>query len=138
MVSQSLFMCALSIRPTELLSGGCIPQGMPEEGTHKRHRNERDTLKYSSRPRQVILFPLISLISRLSGLRSHGIRIFKFLMNSSSISTSESKFTIILKTQSNPCHRMKPPFPWPQWKMAPLAFLKLSNSEDLLRGCGSS
>lgn len=44
------------------------------------------TLKYSTRPRQVILFPLISLTSRFLGLNSHGIRIFKFLMKSSSIS----------------------------------------------------
>lgn len=73
-------------------------------------RNESDTLKYSTRPRQVILFPLISLISRLSGLSSQGMSIFKFLMNSSSISTSKSTFIIILKIQSGPpCHTTKHP-----------------------------
>lgn len=123
-VFQSFFMGALHICPTESLHEGCIFRGMSEGSTHKRHRNGSDTLKYSSRPRQVILFPLISLTSRLSGLRSHGISIFKFLMNSSSISTIESKFTINLKIQPNPpCHRIKPfdclHFPGPSGKCHP-------------------
>lgn len=83
---------------------------MSNLSTHKCTRNESDTLKYSTRPRQVILFPLISLISRLSGLSSQGMSIFKFLMNSSSISTSESKFIIILKILSTlPCCTIKHP-----------------------------
>lgn len=83
---------------------------MSNLSTHKCSRNESDTLKYSTRPRQVILFPLISLISRLSGLSSQGMSIFKFLMNSSSISTSKSKFIIILNIlASPPCRTIKHP-----------------------------
>lgn len=84
-------------------SGNCIPN-MSNLSTHKCARNESNTLKYSTRPRQVILFPLISLISRLSGLSSQGMSIFKFLMNSSSISTSKSKFIIFKILSSPPCH----------------------------------
>lgn len=84
-------------------SGNCIPN-MSNLSTHKCARNESNTLKYSTRPRQVILFPLISLISRLSGLSSQGMSIFKFLMNSSSISTSKSTFIIFKILSSPPCH----------------------------------
>lgn len=44
------------------------------------------TLKYSTRPLQVILLPLISFTSMLRGLRSHGTRTFRLFMNSPSIS----------------------------------------------------
>lgn len=89
-------------------SRNCIPKHVKSK--YKSSRNESNTLKYSTRPRQVILFPLISLISRLSGLSSQGMSIFKFLMNSSSISTSKSKFIIILKILSNsPCPTIKQP-----------------------------
>lgn len=84
-------------------SGNCIPN-MSNLSTHKCARNESNTLKYSTRPRQVILFPLISLISRLSGLSSQGMSIFKFLMNSSSISTSKSKLIIFKILSSPPGH----------------------------------
>lgn len=44
------------------------------------------TLKYSTRPRQVILLPLISFTSMLWGLRSHGTSTFRLLRKSPSIS----------------------------------------------------
>lgn len=93
-----------------LFKTGTAFPNMSNLSTHNFSRNESDTLKYSTRPRQVILFPLISLMSRLSGLSSQGMSIFKFLMNSSSISTSKSKFIIILKILSSPpCHKIKHP-----------------------------
>lgn len=47
------------------------------------------TLKYSSRPLQVILLPLISLTSRFLGLSNHGTSTFRLPMNSESISTMQ-------------------------------------------------
>lgn len=44
------------------------------------------TLKYSTRPRQVILLPLISFTSMFWGLRSHGTSTFRLLRKSPSIS----------------------------------------------------
>lgn len=44
------------------------------------------TLKYSTRPLQVILLPLISFTSMLPGLSSHGTRIFRLFKKSPSIS----------------------------------------------------
>lgn len=44
------------------------------------------TLKYSSRPLQVILLPLISFMSMFWGLRSHGTRTFRLFRKSPSIS----------------------------------------------------
>lgn len=44
------------------------------------------TLKYSSRPLQVILLPLISFTSMFRGLRSHGTRTFRLFRKSPSIS----------------------------------------------------
>lgn len=44
------------------------------------------TLKYSTRPLQVILLPLISFMSMLRGLRSHGTRTFRLFKKSPSIS----------------------------------------------------
>lgn len=44
------------------------------------------TLKYSTRPLQVILLPLISFTSMLRGLRSHGTRTFRLFKKSPSIS----------------------------------------------------
>lgn len=82
---------------------------MSNLSTHKCAGNESSTLKYSTRPRQVILFPLISLTSRLSGLSSQGMSIFKFLMNSSSISTSKSKLIIFKILSSSPGHTVTHP-----------------------------
>lgn len=45
------------------------------------------TLKYSTRPLQVILLPLISFTSMLRGLRSQGTRTFRLFVNSASISS---------------------------------------------------
>lgn len=44
------------------------------------------TLKYSTRPLQVMLLPLISFRSMLRGLRSHGTRTFRLFKKSPSIS----------------------------------------------------
>lgn len=49
------------------------------------------TLKYSTRPRQVILLPLISFTSMLRGLSSQGTRTFRLFMNSPSISGQGGK-----------------------------------------------
>lgn len=85
--SQGL-LCG-QINDHEVFALCCSESGLsvlPPFSRNKSTFSERNTLKYSTRPRQVMWFPLISLTSRFSGLRSQGIKIFKFLMNSSSIS----------------------------------------------------